>query len=148
MKIKYPAVIVAALAHYILGGLWYSPLLFGNKFIQLKRWTEEDIAQIQARGTAKELIIAFVTSVALVYILAHFVQYTKAKTAWDGIQTAFWLWLGFIATTQLATVIFEQRALGLYLINIGYQLVGCALAGVILAMWRPQESSQAAAQAA
>ena len=27
MKIKYPAVIVATLVHYILGGLWYSPAL-------------------------------------------------------------------------------------------------------------------------
>ena len=67
---------------------------------------------------------------------------------WGGIETAFWLWLGFIATTQLATVLFEQRPLGLYLINVSYQLAGCALAGGILAVWRPQESAQAATQPA
>jgi hypothetical protein len=95
------------------------------------------------------LAIAFLTSLVLVYILAHFVQYTKAKTAWrGGIETAFWLWLGFIATTQLATVIFEKRALGLYLINIGYQLVACALAGVILAVWQTQEAKRTAPQTA
>ena len=148
MKIKYPAVIVAALVHFIIGGLWYSPLLFGNKFLQIINWTPEQLAQIQAKGPVKELIIAFVTSVVLVYVLAHFVQYTKAKTAWGGIETAFWLWLGFIVTTQLATVIFEQRPLGLYLINISYQLVACALAGVILAVWRPQEATHVAAQPA
>lgn len=148
MKIKYPAVIVATLVHYILGGLWYSPLLFGNKSIQIIGWNEQQIAQIQARGAARELVIAFVSSLVLVYILAHFVQYTKAKTAWAGMETAFWLWLGFIVTTQLATVLFEQRPLGLYLINIGYQLVGCALAGVILVVWRPQEATQAAVQTA
>lgn len=141
MKIKYPAVIVATLVHYILGGLWYSPLLFGNKFLQIIGWTPAKLAEIEKQSHAKELAIAFVTSVVLVYILAHFVQYTKAISAMDGIQTAFWLWLGFIATTQLATVIFEQRPLGLYLLNIGYQLVGCALAGVILAKWRPQEAT-------
>ena len=27
MKIKYPAVIVATIVHFILGGLWYSPTL-------------------------------------------------------------------------------------------------------------------------
>jgi len=37
------------------------------------------------------------------------------------MQTAFWLWLGFVATTQLATVVFEQRKLGLYLLNVGYK---------------------------
>jgi hypothetical protein len=144
VKIKYPAVIVAALVHYILGALWYSPLLFGNKFLQIIGWTPQQIEQMQAKGAAKELAIAFVTSLVLVYVLAHIVQYTKAKTWWGGIETAFWLWLGFIATTQLATVIFEERPLGLYLINIGYQLVGCALAGMILALWRPQEAPQAA----
>lgn len=148
MKIKYPAVIVATLAHYLLGGLWYSPLLFGNKFLQIIGWPPEKLAEMEKQTPAKELAIAFVTSLVLVYILAHFVQYTKAKTAWGGIQTAFWLWLGFIVTTQLATVIFEQRPLGLYLINIGYQLVGCAIAGMILAIWRPQEASDAAAQPA
>jgi hypothetical protein len=148
MKIKYPAVIVATLAHYLLGGLWYSPLLFGNKFLQIIGWSPEKLAEMEKQTPVKELAIAFVTSLVLVYILAHFVQYTKAKTAWGGIQTAFWLWLGFIVTTQLATVLFEQRPLGLYLINIGYQLVGCAIAGVILALWRPQEASDAAAQPA
>lgn len=148
MKIKYPAVIVATLVHYILGGLWYSPLLFGNKFLEIIGWTPQQVEQIQAKGSVKELAIAFVTSLVLVYILAHFVQYTKATTAMAGVQTAFWIWLGFIATTQLATVIFEQRPLGLYLINIGYQLVGCSLAAVILALWRPQESVQPAVQTA
>jgi hypothetical protein len=46
-----------------------------------------------------------------------------------GIQSAFWLWLGC-------------------LMNIAYQLVGCALAGAILAIWRPQETTAAAAQPA
>ena len=143
MKIKYPAVIVATLVHFILGGLWYSPLLFGNKFLQIIGWTPQQLEQMQAKGSAKELIAAFVTSLVLVYILAHFVQYTKASNALAGIQTAFWLWLGFIATTNIATVLFEQRPLGLYLINVGYQLVACALAGAILAVWRPQEATTA-----
>jgi len=148
MKIKYPAVIVATLVHYILGGLWYSPLLFGNKFLQFINWSPEKVAEIEKQSHTKELAIAFVTSLVLVYILAHFVQYTKATTAMAGIQTAFWLWLGFIVTTQAATVIFEQRPAGLYLLNIGYQLVGCALAGAILAVWRPQETASPAAQPA
>lgn len=148
MRIKYPAVIVATLVHFFLGGLWYSPLLFANKFIQIKAWTPQQLAEMQAKGAAKELIVAFVTSLVLVYVLAHFVQYTKATNALGGIQTAFWLWLGLIATTNLATVLFEQRPLGLYLINVSYQLVACVLAGAILAVWRPQEATAAAVQSA
>lgn len=148
MKIKYPAVIVATLAHYILGGLWYSPLLFGNKFIQLINWTPEQLRQVESQSHVKELVVAFVMSLVLVYILAHFVNYTKATSAIGGIQTAFWIWLGFVVTTQAPTVIFEGRSFGLFAINVGYQLVGCALAGAILAIWRTQEATASAAQPA
>ena len=65
MKIKYPAVIVATLVHFILGGLWYSPLLFANKFIELISWTPEQLRQIESESHAKELVIAFVMSLIL-----------------------------------------------------------------------------------
>ena len=148
MKIKYSAVIVATLVYFILGGLWYSPLLFANKFIQLMNWTPEQLRQMESQSHGKELAIAFVMSFLLVYILAHFVQYTKATTAIGGIQTAFWLWLGFIVTTQVPSVLFEGRSFGLFLIHIGYQLVGCVLAGAILAVWRTRETTDAVAQPA
>jgi hypothetical protein len=147
MKINYPAVLVAALAHFVVGGLWYG-LIFTNKFIELIAWSPEKLRQMETQNPTKEYLAAFATSLVLVYVLAHFVQYTKAKSALDGVQTAFWLWLGFIVTTQLATVVFEERKLGLYLLNIGYQFVGCAVAGIILAVWRTREAKEAAAQPA
>ena len=148
MKIKYPAVIVATLVHFFLGGLWYSPLLFGKKFLQLINWSPQQIQQMESESHAKELAIAFVMSLILVYILAHFVHYTRATNAMGGIQTAFWLWLGFIVTTHVPTVIFERRSFGLFLINVAYQFVGCALAGVILAVWRTRESTEPTVQPA
>jgi uncharacterized protein DUF1761 len=145
MKIKYPAVIVATLAHFLLGGLWYSPLLFGNKFLQLINWSPEYLREVESQSHVKELVIAFVMSFILVYILAHFVQYTKATNAIGGIQTAFWLWLGFIVTTHVPMVLFERRSFGLFLINVAYQFVGCAIAGAILAMWRTRDTTEATA---
>jgi len=145
MKINYLAVLVAAVLHFIIGGVWYG-VLFGNQFIKLIGWSPEKVAQIGNESHGKEYLIAFVSSLVLVYVLAHFVQYTKAKSAIDGIQTAFWLWLGFVVTTQLATVIFEERRLGLYVLNVGYQFVGCSVAGVLLAVWRPKEVATPAEQ--
>jgi biotin transporter BioY len=147
MKINYPAVLVATVVHFLVGGLWYG-VLFSNQFVHLIQWSPEKLQEMERHNPAKELGIAFISALILVYILAHFVQYTKVRTALDGIQTAFWLWLGFVATTQLATVVFEDRKLGLYLINISYQLVACSLAGIILAVWKPRESKEPAAQTA
>jgi len=146
MRINYPAVLVATIVHFLIGGLWYG-LLFSNKFIELIAWSPEKLQEMQNHNPAKEMMIAFISALVLVYILAHFVQYTKARTALDGIQTSFWLWLGFIATTQLATVVFEERKLGLYLINVGYQFVACSLAGIILTLWKPREAKETVTQA-
>lgn len=137
MKLNYPAVIVAAVIHFIIGGLWYG-LIFGNTFIKITGWTPAQLEQIAAQSHWTQYLIAFLTSLTLVYILAHFVQYTGAKGAAGGMQTAFWLWLGFVATTQLATVIFEQRKLGLYLLNVGYHLVAGLICGALLAAWKPR----------
>jgi hypothetical protein len=147
MKINYPAVIVAAIVHFIIGGLWYG-LIFGNLFLKIIGWTPEQQEQIVAQTNWTQYLMAFVCSFVLVYILAHFVQYTKATGVADGMQTGFWLWLGFVATTQLATVIFEQRKLGLYLLNVGYQLVACLICGAIVAVWKPRAAAAAVAETA
>jgi magnesium-transporting ATPase (P-type) len=147
MKINYLAVFVAAVVHFIIGGLWYG-LIFGNKFIEISGWTPAQLEKIAAESHWTQYAVAFATSVVLVYIMAHLIQYTGAKGVAGGMQTAFWLWLGFVATTQLATVIFEQRKLGLYLLNIGYQLVAGLICGAILAVWKPRAATDAVAQAA
>lgn len=144
MKINYVAVIVAAVVHFMMGGLWYG-LIFGNIFVDIVG--REQLEKMAADSHWSQYLIAFFSSLVLVYILAHFVQFTGSKTVAGGLQTAFWLWLGFVATTQISSVIFEQRRLGLYLLNIGYQLVACLICGAILAMWKPREASEAAVEA-
>jgi len=140
MKINYPAVVVSAIAYWILGALWYSPLLFARPFIALMRWTPEQVAAAQAAGGAKQIGVALLTSLLLAYVLAHFVKFTGAETAGTGVQTGFLLWLGFVATTNLETVMFESRPFGLYLINNGYHLVGMLGMGALLAVWKRRDS--------
>lgn len=147
MKINYLAVIVATLVHFLIGGLWYG-LIFGNKFIQLLGWTPEKLQQVANQSHGKEYLFAFLSSFVLVFVLAHFVQYTKARGVAEGMQTGFWLWLGFVATTQLSTVVFEERNAGLYLLNVGYQFLACLATGAILAVWKPREKRDPAVQPA
>jgi hypothetical protein len=136
MRINYPAVVASAAAYWVLGALWYSPLLFARPFVALKGYTPEQVAAMQAQGHAGEIGAAFLTSLVLAYVLAHFVKFTGAETAASGALTGFWLWLGFVVTTNLETVIFESRPVGLYLINNGYHLVGLLGMGALLAVWR------------
>ncbi|HZH32170.1 MAG TPA: DUF1761 domain-containing protein [Pyrinomonadaceae bacterium] len=136
MKINYAAVAASALFYWLLGGLWYSPLLFGGKFIEVMRWTPEQLARIEAEGAGAQLALAFIGSLVAAYVLAHIVRYASAETAASGAKTGLWLWLGFIVTTNLNTVFFEFRPVGLFLINIGYHLVAFTAMGALLAVWR------------
>lgn len=135
MKINYPAVVLAAIVHWILGAVWYG--IFSKQFLALI--TPEKMKELEHQSEAKAFILAFVSSLILAYVLARYLQYTKAAGVLDGLRTAFSLWLGFIVTTQLLIVLFEGRAAGLYLLNIGYQLVACASAGAILTLWKPRQ---------
>src|SRR5438309_6713575 len=141
-KVKLIPVLVVAALYWILGGVWYSPLLFANKFIALIGWTPQQIAALQQAGETQSLILAFISSLVLSFILAHFLRYTKANNVADGLKTAFWLWLGFAVTTNLETVLFEKRALGLFLINDSYHLVGFLMMGAILAVWGNQGAKE------
>jgi len=144
MKINYPAVLVAAVVHFILGGLWYG-FIFANTFVDIVGRAQ--LEQMAAQSHWSQYIVAFVTSLVLVYILAHFIQYTGAKTVAGGMQAAFWLWLGFVATTQLPTVIFDQLRLGLSLLSIGSQSVARLICGAIPAAWKTSNASDVVAEA-
>src|ERR687885_2249229 len=132
MKINYPAVAASAAAYWVLGGVWYSPLLFERPFIALKGWTPEQVEAVRAASHAGEMGAALAVSVVTAYVLAHFVRFTGAETAKSGALAGFWLWLGFVVTTNLSTVLFEGRPLGLYLINNGYHLAGMLGMGALL----------------
>ncbi|HYE16070.1 MAG TPA: DUF1761 domain-containing protein [Pyrinomonadaceae bacterium] len=144
MRINYLAVAVAALAYWALGAVWYGA--FERPFVALMRWTPEQVAAMQAQGAGPEIGAALVTSLVLAFVLAHFLKFTGAETAAKGAQTGLWLFVGFVATTNLETVLFESRPLGLYLINNGYHLVGLLGMGALLAVWRRRESRSLAYQ--
>ena len=139
MRINYPAVFASAVAYWVLGAVWYSPLLFERSFIALKGWTPEEVEAIRQASHAGEIGAALAVSLVLAYVLAHFVKFTGAETARAGALTGLWLWLGFVVTTNLSTVLFEGRPLGLYLINNGYHLAGLAGMGALLAVWRRRD---------
>jgi hypothetical protein len=142
MKINYAAVVVSALGYWVLGGIWYSPLLFGGKFVELMRLSPEQLSRVEAGGAGGQLALAFFGSLVAAYVLAHIVRYTSGESAAEGAKTGLWLWLGFIVTTNLNTVFFESRPLGLYLINIGYHLVAFLSMGALLAVWRKRSEAK------
>jgi hypothetical protein len=132
--VYYVAIIGAGIVSMVIGALWYSPLLFGKKWMELMNFQKKDMAKMKKQAQ-KGYAIMFLTTLVMGFVLSKFLDNMGAVTAIEGIVTAFWLWLGFIATMMLSSVIWEGKPLQLYLINALHSLVSLAAMGAILAVW-------------
>jgi hypothetical protein len=145
--INYLAVLVAGIIIFVLGGLWYSPLLFMKPWLALQDRTEEQIkAQAASANMPVMYASAFLTGLiiawALALVLAHIGRDPMMTEAGGGVSVGhgaligFVCWLGFAATTSYATAIFSGKPKKLWFIDSAYNLVSFVLAGIILAAWR------------
>ena len=138
--INYLAVLVAGIVIFVLGGLWYSPVLFAKRWIALQGRTEEQMrAQAAAANMPVTYVSAFicglVTAWAMAMILAHIAS-SMNLNAGRGALIGFMCWLGFAAATSYGTALFSGKPKQLWLIDSTYNLVSFVLAGMILAVWR------------
>jgi hypothetical protein len=134
-NINYVAILACGVASMVIGFVWYSKALFGNTWMKLSGISE---AQIKKANSNMPLLYGtmFVASLVMAYVLAHFEQAGGALDITTGAMIAFWAWLGFVATTMLTGVLYEQKSIKLYAINAGYQLVTLLVMGAILVSLR------------
>ena len=138
--INYLAVLVSAIVIFVVGGLWYSPVLFAKRWIALQGRTEEEMrAQAAAANMPVMYLIAFICAFIQAWVLAmvigHMSQVAEMGIAHAAIFSAL-IWLGFAASTSYATALFSMKPRQLWLIDSTYNLVSFVLAGIILAVWR------------
>lgn len=132
--VNYLAVLASAVVGMILGALWYGPL-FGKRWAKLMEWSEKDIKKAKQKSMAKSYIAAFVGIVVFAYVLALMIVNLGAATLAEGFVVAFLLWLGFIATSMLSSVIWEGKRVELYVIGIGHHLVVFLVMSAIFVFW-------------
>lgn len=128
-SIPYLAVVVAAISSFVVGGLWYSPILFGKRWQRLTGLSDEDLGQ----GAARAFGGSFVLQLAMVLNLAMFLG--PAPGVPFAVGASFAAGFGWVALGMGVTYLFERRPLGLWLINGGYHAVAFTVMGVILGVW-------------
>lgn len=135
--INYFAVTAATIAAQVIGFTWYGPL-FGKLWMKLSGMSEKQIADAKKKGMKgmkSTFAISILGSFVMAFVLAHFVDYVEATTVSGALQLAFWLWLGFIATVALGSVLWEGKSWKLYALNVAYYLVTLSVMASILAVW-------------
>lgn len=133
--INWIAVIVAALAYFVLGALWYSKLLFA------KRWMADLKIDVNNPDAKKGIGMMFGGSVVLMFvqclalaILAGRIDGISA-TWMSGAKLGALVGCGFCAAAVGVNYLYEKKPLSLFLINAGYAIVGNIIAGIIICCW-------------
>ena len=71
--VNYVAILVAGAAYFVLGALWYSPVVFGNAWMGAVGKSKEEL---QKGSSALKMIWAFVGSLIIAYGLARILSWT------------------------------------------------------------------------
>lgn len=131
-SINHLAVIAAAFSTFILGGLWYSPLLFGKAWQKENNLSEEDLKN---GNMLKIFGISFLCSLIMAYNLAFFLNasFIDAKL---GTLYGFATGFGFVALSIVIISLFERKNAKYILINGGYLTVAFSIMGLIIGGWK------------
>ncbi len=134
ISVQYSNIVLAAVAQFAIGMLWYSPVLFGNLWMKLAKMGPDPKEPM--RETQKKMMKAlgtnFIMSLVTAYVLAHFIILFGITTVQSGMFLAFWTWIGFYATTALGDHMYSKNPTQLLLINTGYRLVSIVAMCAIL----------------
>jgi hypothetical protein len=128
-NLNWLAIFVAAVSAFVLGGLWYSPLMFVKRWMKETGITEEKTKQT---NMLKVFGLAFLLSLVASFFLAMFIG---KSTAGFGALAGFMAGLGWVFTFMGIIYLFESRSLAHFLINSVYSIVSLTIMGLIIGAW-------------
>ena len=126
------AVLVAALANFLIGGLWYSPALMGKAWMRANGFSAADLK----KGSPAVIFgVSFVFCLIMAANLAAFLN-SPETTLGFAVLAGLAAGLGWAAMGLGVVALFERRPWSYILINGGYLTVSFAAMGAILGAWR------------
>ncbi len=129
---NYLAILVAAVSTFLLGGLWFSPLMFLRPWMQELGLTEE---HCKKQGNIGAIMgVSFILELIMAFNLAAFIG-PKASLAF-GLGAGAAAGFGWVALAFGVTYLFERKSFRFFLINAGYHGVAFTVMGGILGVWK------------
>jgi len=123
--INYLAIAVAAVAGFMIGGVWYGVL--GNAWAVAQGKTKEDF-----KPQPKPFIIAIISQLVMAFVLSGVIGHVGEPTLFRGVISGLLIWAGFVATSLATNHAFQQARLSLTLIDAGHWLAVLLVMGAII----------------
>ena len=131
--INWLAVAVCALASFVVGSLWYSPILFGRRWQKELGFTDEYLKEgNMGLIFGSSFVMMFIMIIGLAMLM------TKAEdpSLIQGFVHGIIVGAFFIGTSMGVNYLYQRRSIALWFIDAGYQVFYLGISGAILAVWR------------
>jgi hypothetical protein len=126
-------VLVAAIAYFALGAIWYGPLFS-------KAWVRGHAINMSdpdaKKGVAGIMITSFFIVLAICIALAILLEVTYVKDIAHAVKWGLFIGIGFVVTTTSMTYIYLKKPVSIHLIDGLYHVIGIVIASVILTAWQ------------
>jgi hypothetical protein len=139
-NISFLTVVIAAIVSIGLGFLWYSPVLFGKKWMKEMGYTPEFVEEQKKKtggqkGMSKTYAVMTLFTLVTAYIVAALLNSLIITNFGGLIYLAVLVWLAFSMPVALNYVLYGKDTKTLFAINTGYQLVSLVLMTVIIGIF-------------
>ncbi len=130
METNYVAVLVAAIAGWLLGAAWYG--ILGKQWMNALGWDEEKIKGHRNNMPVTPMIMSLIALLIMAYMLAGIMAHVGPATIGIGVISGALVWLGFTITTIAVNNAFQMRNPMLTIIDGGHWLAVLVLQGAVL----------------
>lgn len=134
--LNWLAVLVGAVIYFVLGALWYSPMLLGRPWQRSIGWDPSSAPPQMSATTYVVPLIAFVVMAIATGMLA---AATGTDTLGEGIVLGLVVGIGFAAAHTLVDATFDPnkpQPWVWFAINGAYHGLGLFIVAVLVAVWR------------
>lgn len=129
--LNWLAVVVTAVAAYILGAVYYMAL--AKPWMAAAKLTRE---MVEEGGNKAAYGLAALAAVIGAVVLAILVQATGAENAAEGLLLGVVVGIIVTGVGQIPNYAFQSRGAKLFVIDAGYPLLQMLLGGAILGVWQ------------
>ena len=130
MAINYIAVVIATLAGFGLGAVWY--MVLGRAWMRALGKTEAEIKEGQGSAKALPFIIALVALFVMAWALAGLMGHLAQVNVRGGVIAGLIVWVGFVITTMGVNHAFSGASPKLTLIDGGHWLAVLVVMGAVI----------------
>jgi hypothetical protein len=128
-------VIVSAIVVFVLGWLWYSPLLFYKTWMRL-RGLDPVAAMANAKMPMDTVTIELVRCLILAYMVSSLVMLLGVHSFLGAVHFGSMMWVTFPVLILAGSVLWEKAPLGVAAIHAGDWLVKLLVIPIIVTLWR------------